>query len=60
VPTIPQLPTNKEDLLRHVVFDQLSSSPSVSGTCRAGDVVDLGTLAGKGAVSGLYISDLSV
>ena len=58
VPTIPQLPTNKEDL-RNVVFNQLSSTHSVSGTCRAGDVVDLGTLAVKG-VSGLYISDLSV
>jgi len=58
VPTIPQLPTNKEDL-RNVVFDQLSSAYSISGTCRAGDVVDLGTFAVKG-VSGLYISDLSV
>ena len=56
--TIPQLPTIKEDL-RSVIFDQLSSTHSVSGTCRAGDVVDLGTLAVKG-VSGLYISDLSV
>jgi len=57
-PTIPTLP-NERNKLREVVFETLASSHHCAGTCRAGAVVEKGSLAVKG-VQGLYVSDLSV
>ena len=58
IPTIPPLPNHRKEL-RGIVLEFLGSSHHISGTCKAGDVVERETLAVKG-VSGLYISDLSV
>ena len=58
VPTFPPLPKDESNLKKRV-FESLSSSYHMQGTCRVGDVVEKETMAVIG-VQGLYIADLSV
>uniref|UniRef100_A0A7S3V5X4 ABC transporter domain-containing protein n=1 Tax=Chaetoceros debilis TaxID=122233 RepID=A0A7S3V5X4_9STRA len=58
-PSIPSFPRNDRRKVRDIVFKTLASSQHMAGTCKAGAVVDKGTLSVMG-VQGLYIGDLSV